>query len=277
MLKGELGKTHTMNRYENNPFLGAVPETVPLPRTPLTGVVVQIRFPEVLSIAKTDFVADFQERIRADYPINQQDQSLILQVTPDGAKQTTLPNWRFFDASMGWRVSLTTSFLALETRAYTNRQDFTARLGKISAALDATIKPSIMTRIGVRYVDRVYGDVLNHLEAYVRREMLGLFAEENRPQIARTINETLARTDVGMMIARWGFMPANQTHEPDMMPAIAESSWFLDVDVYKEFSPPEAFKPNDIEKCAMALATRAYGFFRWAVNDQFLQAYGGGL
>ena len=56
-----------------NPFRGPVPDTVSLPNTPLTGVLVQIVFPEILSIAKADRVADFQELIRADYPLNQQD------------------------------------------------------------------------------------------------------------------------------------------------------------------------------------------------------------
>ena len=58
----------------NNPFVGPVPPTVHLPNSPLTSVLVQVKFPEILSIAKTEFIADFQESIRADYPLHRLDQ-----------------------------------------------------------------------------------------------------------------------------------------------------------------------------------------------------------
>ena len=57
-----------MGFSSESPFFGAVPPTVQLPNTPLTGVVVQISFHEVRSIATAEFIANFQEHIRADYP-----------------------------------------------------------------------------------------------------------------------------------------------------------------------------------------------------------------
>ena len=263
-----------MTFSNESPFDGAVPPTVLLPDTPLTGVLVQIKFPEVLSIAKTEYVADFQERIRADYPLIQQDQNIVLQVSPDGAKPTPLPNWRFFDAAKEWRVSLTTGFLALETRVYTNRQDFTQRIASVSRALSETINPGIVIRIGVRYVDRLHGTRLDDLEKFVRPEVLGLYNHAHKRQIGRTSSEVVASTNVGPMTSRWGFMPPNQTHELDLMPLIGAPSWFLDIDVYQEFPKPPAFDAGDIESRVMALATRAYGFFRWVVSDEFLEACG---
>ena len=258
-----------------NPFSGPVPDTVSLPNTPLTGVLVQIVFPEILSIAKADQVADFQQLIRADYPLNQQDQNLVLQLTPDGAKPSQMPNWRFFDARSQWRISLTTSFLAIETRAYDSRQDLAERVRMVAHALCETIKPSIMTRVGVRYVDRVHGAPFTDIETYVRPEVLGLYTAAHRADIDRTLSEISGDTDVGPMTSRWGFMPKNQTHEPDLMPAITKPSWFLDIDVYQQFTQPEVFNSNDIQERTMALATRAYGFFRWVVNEDFLRTHGG--
>ena len=251
-----------------DPFVGPVPESVPLPNTPLTGVLVQIRFPQILSIEKTDYIADFQEEI-------QQDQNLVLQVSTEGMKQTQSPNWRFFDVDQHWRLSLTTSFVTLETRAYQNRSDFAERIGKIAAALAKTINPEIMTRIGVRYVDRVHGEHLEQLEELVRPEVVGIFNREFRTRIARTMNEVLSNTNKGNMLVRWGYLPENHTHEPDIMPPIGVPSWFLDTDVYQEYQPPEAFDAAEIENRVMSFATRAYGFFRWAVTDDFLRAYGG--
>ena len=278
MMKKSAQKSKTwVVSVAEDPFFGAVPETVPLPHTPLTGVLAQIRFPEILSISKADFVAEFQEKIRQSYPNNQQEKGILLQITPDGPRQTTAPHWRFFDESMEWRISLTTNFIAIETRKYTLREEFVERVENIAQALSETIKPSLISRIGVRYIDRIQGDVFENIEAYVRKEMLGVFTKEFRENIARSMNDLQARTDAGNMSVRSGYMPKNQTHEPDLMPAISEPSWFLDTDVFTEFSRSEKFVPAAIAGDVKAKADRCYAFFRWVVNDEFLTAYGGEL
>lgn len=258
-----------------NPFVGPVPKTVRLSETPLTGVLVQVRFPEILSIAKIEFIADFQESIRADYPLHHLDQDPVLEVNINSVKQGLIPNWRFFDEARQWRLSLTTNFVSLETRAYQSRSDFTQRTETIMHALSATINPSMTTRIGVRYVDRIHGPRLEKLSRFVRPEILGLYVKEHKENLNRTLNEIVCETDVGLMTSRWGYLQANQTHEPELMPPISVPSWFLDIDAYNEFTQPEAFDADKIKSHVMKLATRTYGFFRWAVNDEFLKACGG--
>lgn len=191
-----------MTFSNESPFSGPVPDSVPLPQTPLTGVLVQIVFPEILSIVKADRVADFQDKIRADYPLNQQDQNLVLQLTADGAKSTQTPNWRFFDAASEWRISLTTTFLAIETRVYRSREDLTDRVGAVANALQGTIKPGIMTRIGVRYVDRVHGDSLSRLGQLVRPEVMGVYTSAHRDSLGRTLSEVGGNADAGSITSR---------------------------------------------------------------------------
>lgn len=260
-----------------SPFNGVVPPTVKLPETPLTGVLAQMRFPEILSIAKVEYVAEFQERVRAIYPLHHQDHNVFLEFDQEGSKQKKLPIWRFFDEHRQWRISLSTSFIALETRAYKDRNDFVERLHFVLDGLAQSIKPTLISRLGVRYVDRIYGDKLDRLNAYVRPEIRGMFNNENAPFIERTFSEIVVSVDVGKMTSRSGFIPENQTHDPDLMPPISRPSWFLDIDVFQEFRNAEKFVPDDAAQIAMRLATRAYGFFRWAVSDEFLRLYGGKL
>lgn len=260
-----------------NPFVGPVPKTVHLPDTPLTVVLVQVRFPEILSIAKTEFIADFQESIRADYPLHHLDQHPVLELNNNSTRQGMEPNWRFLDKARQWRLSLTTSFVSLETRAYQSRSDFAERTDTIVRALSKTIKPGMTTRIGVRYVDRIHGFQWKKLSHFIRPEILGPYTGDYRDNLSRTLNEIVCKTDVGSMISRWGYMPANQTHEPELMPSISAPSWFLDTDAYHEFAQPEAFDADKIKDRVMKLATRAYGFFRWAVNDEFLKTCGGDI
>ena len=120
-------------------------------------MLVQVRFPEILSIAKTEFIADFQERIRADYPLRKFSQDPYFELNDDGMKKGVTWNWRFLDKSKQWRVSLATGFVSLETRFYQSRLDIIERTHTIVHALSATIKPGMTTRIGVRYVDQIHG------------------------------------------------------------------------------------------------------------------------
>ena len=118
---------------------------------------VQVRFPEILSIAKTEFIADFRERIRADYPLHKLSQDPFFELNNDGMKMGVTRNWRFLDKSKQWCVSLTTGFVSLETRFYQSRLDINERTHTIVHALSATIKPGMTTRIGVRYVEQLHG------------------------------------------------------------------------------------------------------------------------
>ncbi|WP_371398792.1 TIGR04255 family protein [Marinovum algicola] len=266
-----------MSFADRDPFFGDVPGSVHLPKTPLTGVLVQMRFPEVLSISKPAFVADFQEAIRQAYPQHVKEDGFQLSFGPDGPQHSSIPTWRFLDAARKWRVTLTTDFLSLETRAYSSRDDFADRTSKLAAALQSAISPGYLTRLGVRYVDRIHGEQFANLKEFVRPEIMGIFNTTLQNRIDRTISEVHAETDCGKLSSRWGYMPANQTHEPSLMPAIAVPSWFLDIDTYQDFKEPIEFNPEDVRERTMQLATRSHGFFRWAVSDDFLRSYGGEL
>ena len=258
-----------------NPFEGPVPRAVPLPGTPLTAVLAQIRFPEVLSIAKAEFVSGFQEEIRANYPICEQSTEHLFEVHPPAVNQSISQNWRFKDSTGLWRATLASGFFALETRNYTSREDFTARVAVLASALSATIEPKMMIRIGIRYVDRIHGDALHQLARFVRPEVLGAYNDSSHENIEQAWTQLTATAKPGKLTARWGYMPRNRTHEPDLMPPIGDPCWFLDTDAYVEFKEPEEFDSTGIEGHLTNLADRSYGFFRWAVSEEFLRHCGG--
>lgn len=266
-----------MTFSNENPFLGPVPPTISLPQTPLTGVVVQIKFPEVLSISKPEFVADFQELVRADYPLHNLESVRAFDLMNESVQQSVMKHWRFLDTDRHWRLSLTTNFVALETRVYKSRLDFTTRVKAVLQALSGTIKPNFVTRIGVRFVDQIHGTQFKELDQYVRPEILGFYTRDHKGNINRTVSQVLGQTDTGNVNLRFGFMPPNSTHEPDLMPPISVPSWFLDIDVYNDFQQPAAFRAQALDEQVRQMATRAYGLFRWVVNNQFLRVCGGDI
>lgn len=257
-----------------NPFIDPAPPSVSLTAPTLTGMMVQINYPEILSIAENGYIGKFQEQIRKDYPNNYMEYNLTVGSLDEQRMWDRSPNWRFFDKSYYWRVSRTTMFVAIETRTYSGWADLFDRVVKIAKALSDRVQPNLIARLGVRYVDRVYGELLAKITEIVRPEILGKYLPGAFDRKERTSNEVFATTDIASMISRWGFMPREQSHNIELMPPIKEDSWCLDTDVFENFDSPIEFNEFHFKATLSDFASRAYCFFRRVVNYEFIRIYG---
>lgn len=265
-----------MTVVNDNPLTGQPPEEVPLTNAPLIRVLAQVRFPNILSIEDKGFVASFQEAIRDVYPILQTEQSRGVVFGPQGITQVE-PKviWRFRDASGDWRVSLASDFLALETTAYSSRNDLLERLEKILTALNDHIKPKIVERFGLRYVDRLVVQDTRELPKLVRSEVAGIVASKLGDHIHQTISESLFKFPgvEDQLAARWGLLSANTTIDPAAIESIDQLSWILDLDM--SIVQQSEFNVVTLKAQAQKFAERIYAFFRWAVTPDFLRHFGG--
>jgi uncharacterized protein (TIGR04255 family) len=250
-----------------------VPE-IPLRHAPLVRVIAQVRFPLLLRVEQRDFVAPFQEAIRADYPVLQPEQIQTLLVASDGTTSTQRQTaWRFEDVARRWRVSLASEFLALDTTAYTSRSEFFTRLRDVVVALDQHVGPKLVDRLGVRYIDRISGDALREIETLVRPEVRGIAGTGVSARALHTLTESMFALEGARLVTRWGLMPADATVDPAAIEPISEESWILDIDMFSA----EAF-PFGVERIlsdAGHFAERIYNVFRWVVTEDFLRRYGG--
>jgi uncharacterized protein (TIGR04255 family) len=261
----------------DSPFGPAV-ESVPLPRSPLAFVVAQVRFPLVVSIAEQEFIAPFQERIRSTYSDLRAENEMQVTLTPDGVQVKEGSRvWRFSESDGPWEVTLSSEFLALSTRSYTNRDDFMTRLGVLLAALEERVAPRTVRRLGVRYIDRVIGREASHevVKSFVRPEVLGATAID----LPEAVNQSHSLTECEYNLdedlsctlrAKWGFLPPNATFDPAVPPA-DKDSWVLDLDCSHNEQP---FDSEAIQTAARVFTDRIYRYFRWAVTDEFLAYYG---
>ncbi|MDK1494074.1 TIGR04255 family protein [Sinorhizobium sp. 7-81] len=250
-------------------FSEELPE-IPLANAPLARVLAQVRFPEIQSVQDKSFVAPFQERIRKLYPRTMTDTLNGFLVGSPHLVSTNI--WRYLDAD-GWRVSLSDSFMSLETTKYTSRKDFTSRFLFLLQQLAETVGPTHTNRIGIRYVDQVLLDESESMSGMLRKEMIGV--KDIFGKTHHMISELEGASKEGGVLVRWGHMPAMASHDPDIMIPIDKPSWFLDVDSYKiHESETVAFNPEEVADLTYSLATRAYTIFRWSVTDQFLDRYG---
>jgi len=261
---------------ESDPLRGPPPPEVHLPRAPLVRVIAQVRFPPIINIGKDEFIADFQEAIRADYPVLRPEHRQALAVRPEGAaaaaRQTV---WRFCDTDGSWRVSLAQDFVALETTSYVSRDDFLGRLERVVAALREYFQPALVQRLGLRYIDRIEGDLVDEIGRLVRPEMLGLMATPLASGIQHALGDTLLAIpdrDERFRV-RWGRIPPRGTVDPNAIEPVDEPSWVLDLDLFSDTEHP--FSPDRIKEDGRRYAERIYSMFRWAVTDEFLRRYGG--
>jgi uncharacterized protein (TIGR04255 family) len=261
---------------KNNPLIASPPEEVPLKDAPIVRVIAQVRFPPILSIKESSFVASFQEAIRDKFPVLRPEQSHGFILGSHGFESAE-PSmiWRFMDIDGNWRVSLTPDFVSLETTSYLSRSDFLDRLEGILSAVDAHIKPQVIERLGLRYIDQLKGEDLTQLSNLIRPEISGVLATEFDGNVLQSINESLFKIPEknSQMLARWGRLPPNVTIDPSAIEAIAESSWILDTDIFNQES--RMFNVELILQETRQFSERIYTFFRWAVTDEFLERFGG--
>jgi len=258
-----------------DPFSGSIPAEIPLARAPLPLVIAQVKFPIVAGFAKLDSVAPFQEALSNQYPILRPEQASAIVVGPKGVQVQAGEGkiWRFFDKSNKWRVSLTTEFVALETRDYENRQDFVARFRGVLGALQRAAKPAVYERLGVRFLNRLRGADVEALPRLVQPELLGISGSRFSARLVHSICETSFAIGDDGLNARWGLLPPGGTPDPGAIEPINEPTWLLDMDAFS--TKPADFSVDALAVQATAFSSRIYSFFRWAITDEFLSRFGG--
>lgn len=260
---------------EDDPLFGpSRPRRTELRRAPLTGVIAQLRFPEIFSIQKKEFTAAFQEKVRNSYPFAEEQHALSVQMGDGAPSIKNATRWKFSDPEKIWTISLAPDFLALETKVYTSRPDFAERLRYILDAMNATIRPTIVTRTGVRYVNRIREPEIDFLRELFRAEIGSFSSSPLKKHIEHSLTEALCRTQEGKLLLRWGLMPAGASHDLGLAPPIESVSWIFDLDSFVD-QQSVPFEPKLLTETAHALATRINTFFYWAAQDKLLEVFGG--
>ena len=261
-----------------NPLTEAPPNEVPLRSAPLVRVIAQVKFSEVLGVENPELVARFQDEISRTYSVLSREVGLgIVAPFPGMQSQHPITHWRFADhpSEWGWRVSLTSQFVTLEAVKYTNRKDFFERLETLLEAVERHIKPAMVIRLGIRYINRITGRELEDASDLVRPEIAGVVGTDMASSVHLSVSETMFEIGSQKMTARWGMLPPNMTVDPTAIAPIDERCFLLDLDVFDE--TPSSFDAHKVAQSGKQFAERSYTFFRWAVTDEFLRRFGAEL
>lgn len=266
------------DRERFRPFTGDTSKSIRLQSNPLALVLSQVRWPELshLQTNLKEIALGFGAAL-PDYPIYEEIQEVGYQVTPDGVHQSigdTLYRWASIDRT--WHVMLGRRFVSLYSTSYVAFDEFSERLLKVLESVHTHVRPPLVERVGVRYVNR-FDDprLISGLSEYVRPEVLGylsLVPASGDVAVLSSANQVrYAIGDVNLQV-RSGVLPPNETADPAIAP-VPTQSWVLDLDASSEQFEP--FSVPSILDSAGKLSDVAYDYFKLVTTDGFLREFGG--
>lgn len=236
----------------------------------LADVICQLRFPEILTI-NANPPADFQENIRKDFPnYSTTVEAATPQIsgTPGNLQiqnQMTTLNYQFASVDGVWRINLTSKFISLACKQYTNWETFAQKLDKPLASFISIYKPAYFERIGLRYLNFISRQSLD-LEGTAFREMittayLGLLDDDE-------ITEDIAhRSGVDAEISLPGGAHVKLHAGPGLVKQNGtpqkEVKFIFDQDLFMSGNIPVNFSAVALQ----ALHSHAYPIFRGAITD----------
>jgi uncharacterized protein (TIGR04255 family) len=258
------------------PLGGPPPVERSLTHAPLERVVAQVRFPTILKIEDRVAVSNFQEKIRVAYPVLNELQNQIMRIEMGANAPITIPTvnrvWQFADAEGVWKISLAHDAMTIETSVYQSRRDLLSRWVVLLDALERTFQPTLVERIGARYVDRIVGKEFDVFPVLMSADLVSKTLTMLKNNLKFSISETLFDTEEGELMLRWGVLPPNMSPDPSAIRPLPGHSFLLDIDVWS--SSRRAFGTAALSAAFRKLTERAYSVFRFAVTDEFLKAYG---
>lgn len=238
-------------------------------KNPLSNVICQLRFPEILTIG-ANLPVQFQEAIRAEYPLytaRKETPAPKITGTPGNMRLENQPeaiNYQFASADGVWRVNLTSKFISLACSKYTCWEDFAKKLDKPLAAFIQIYKPAYFERVGLRYVNLISRKQLD-LTATPYRDLfnpcwLGPLGEED-------ILETAAiRCGVDTEVSIRGGCRVKIHSGPVLLKQGAktdpEPKFAFDQDLYMTGNIPISYSAGTLE----TLHSQAYSIFRGAIT-----------
>jgi uncharacterized protein (TIGR04255 family) len=180
--------------------------------------------------------------------------------------------WRFSSADRTSTISLTTEAVTFESLDYPGRTAFIARWSEILRWVQNVFAPSLTLRTGMRFINRIRDDSLEHLPEWIEPNLVGVALPELRSHVVQALSEANLRIEEGDLVLRWGIVPPHGTYDIGLLEPLPEASWILDIDAFSVEQMP--FDTEVLNMRYRQLAERCYAMFRWAMTENGLHHFG---
>lgn len=245
----------------------------------LESTVVELKFPPVARFSDETFLADIKDALSVEYPLVEPTNILNLVLSPQGISQSVAGSaFRFRSLDGRWVLMLTDTSVSLETRTYSDIDEFAKRFTDVLSQVAQHLKLRHQLRLGLRYVNEfrspdwtTYADFRRILNP----ELLGWAARDLlEGTVEQTLGEVRTRRNDGIVLVRHGFLQG--TTVLPIAPAAPKTGPFylLDLDYFDE--TPQTFSVEAPSEHMRMYNAVLYRLFRWVINDGELFKHLGG-
>ena len=145
-----------------------------LSKSPITYFLAKINFSNIEAIEK--YIPELQENIRRLFPdfkkVSVQFIDIKMNQQPSLSTRT---QWHFINKESTTGVLLDNSSVAIHTSQYTQFEQILGELKYVLEEFNKILRISLLTRIGLRYINLIQGD----LNRYVNPGLLGFYLKDN--------------------------------------------------------------------------------------------------
>lgn len=240
---------------------------------PLSLVVCQLRFPEILLI-KRDPPAEFQERIRGRYPLYAQTMeadmpplpSVVAELIPRSAiRDRMTPNYSFASEDDRWKANLTSQFIALSTPQYGRWEEFEEHVLELETAAREVYDLPFYTRVGLRYRDTIVRSKLGLDEVpwreLFRDHVIGVLQDEG-------VSGRILASQGVFVVELSATSRVQVRHGIETQKDSKEQCYVIDSDFYTD----EVTKPDELGDTLRGFNRGAGDLFRWCISPRLHEA-----
>lgn len=266
-------------REKYRPFTGDTNRKVRLDAAPLQLVIVQIQWPEHTRLTSSfdTAVKSFSSELKG-FPLANTASEAEFKISPDGIEQVQGGvSYEYSSADGIWTVHLNQKFLSLSCGAYPDYkfQDLLDKLEPILHAVHKCLGIEVISRVGVRYVNRVENeDNIADLNQHFKSEALG-YQFLDVPEgitLHGSLSQALYELNGIALNVRSGLMAPGQTPDQALAP-LEKRAWALDLDAFQVTN--QRFSLNSVMETVGNLSDTCYDFFKYVLLEAGETAFGG--
>jgi uncharacterized protein (TIGR04255 family) len=253
-----------------------------LARSPIVSVVWQLRFEDHSTLVVPQTVLRFHELLGgpAQFGLTELPRvQLAVQAAGAAPSDQIKPvsgsaggGWRLPAQDGSWQVTVEATSLSVESTRYgTWERDFQPRLHRVLRALEEVGAPVIETRLGLRFINVIVGNVVgkppmsgtNELAGLVATWMLGPLAEERLHDSVQTSQgRTIFAFEQAKAVVSYGIVSTESR----------ELGYLVDIDAFREGG--RALQIQDVLTASAELHAEALGLFQASLTPAALKAMG---